>query len=148
LHALARATPGTAERNRRYRLLGSTTDPALADRALALALSGEPPTTTAPALIASVSVLHPDKAFDFALAHRAQVEAMLEPTSRTGFFADLGRTSMDATMLRKLDAFARTAPPSSRGEVTKAQSEVRRRRLFAERRLPEIDRWIAANPGG
>jgi aminopeptidase N len=147
LHALARETSGTSERNRRYRLLGSTKDPALADRALALALSGEPSPTTAPALIASVSVLYPDKAYDFALAHRAQVEAMLEPTSRTGFFSDLARTSTDPAMLGKLDAYARTVPASSRGEITKAQSEIRRRRLFAQRRLPEIDRWLAAHPG-
>jgi aminopeptidase N len=147
LHALARAAAGTPERNRLYRLLGSAEDPRLAQQALALALSGEPAPTTAPAIIAAVSRLHPDAAFDFALAHRTQVEALLEPTSRTGFFTGLARTSADPTMLDKLDAFARTIPPSSRNEVAKAQSEVRRRRAFAEQRLPEIDRWIAAHPG-
>jgi aminopeptidase N len=147
LHALARGADSTPERNRLYRLLGAAKDPALAKRALALALGGEPAPTTAPAIIASVSRLHPDKAFDFALAHRAQVQALLEPTSRTGFFTGLARTSTDPAMVDKLDAFARTIPPSSRGEVAKAQSEIRRRAAFAERRLAEIDHWIAAHPG-
>jgi aminopeptidase N len=98
-------------------------------------------------VIASVAVLHPDKAFDFALAHRAQVDALLEPTSRTIFFTNLARNSMDASMLAKLDAFSKTIPASSRIEVTKAKSEVRRRRLFAERRLPDVDHWVAAHPG-
>jgi aminopeptidase N len=147
LHGLARAASSTPERNRLYRLLGAAKDPALADRALALSLSGEPAPTTSPAIIASVAVLYPDKAFDFAVAHRAQVEALLEPTTRTTFFTGLARNSMDAAMLGKLESFARTAPASSRNEVTKAEAEVRRRRQFAERRLPEVDRWVAAHPG-
>jgi aminopeptidase N len=147
LHALARAAETTTERNRLYRLLGAAKDPALADRALALALSGEPPATTAPSVIASVAAVHPDRAFDFAVAHRAEVEALLEPTSRTIFFTNLARGSRDAAMLDKLEAFARTIPASSRGEAAKAESEIRRRRLFAERRLPDIDRWLAAHPG-
>lgn len=146
LHKLARTASANSERTRLYRLLGSTKDPALADRALTLALGGEPPTTTAPAIIAAVAVLHPDKAFDFALAHRAQVEALLEPTSRTTFFANLARGSRDKAMLKKLDDFADTVPASTRGDVRKTASEVRNRRDFADRGLAEIDRWLAANP--
>jgi aminopeptidase N len=146
IHDLARQASVTRERSRLYRLLGSAKDPALADRALALALSGEPPPTTAPAIIASVSVLYPDKAFDFALAHRGRVEALLEPTSRAIFFTDLARGSSDPATLRKLDAFAATIPPSSRGEARKAAAEIRRRRDFAKR-LSEADRWLAAHPG-
>jgi aminopeptidase N len=146
LHALARAAHTTTERNRLYRLLGAPEDAALANRALALALSGEPPPTTAPSIIASVAALHPDAAFDFAIAHRREVEALLEPTSRTIFFTGLARFSDAPSMLGKLDAFAATIPASSRGEVVKAQSEVRRRRLFIEQRLPEIDHWLAQHP--
>ena len=147
LHDFARRAGSTNERNRLYALLGSTEDPALADRALALALGGEPPATTGPAIIARVGVLYPDKAFDFALAHRAQVEALLEPTSRSIFFVNLARGSRQTAMLRKLAAFARTIPASSRGEAVRADAEVRRRRLFTERRLPEINRWLADHPG-
>ncbi|CAN7350073.1 M1 family metallopeptidase [Phenylobacterium sp. LjRoot225] len=146
LHDLARKEEVTRDRSRLYRLLGAAKDPALADRALALALSGEPPPTTAPSIIESVSVLFPDKAFDFALAHRAQVEALLEPTSRAIFFTKLARGSRDAAMLKKLDALAATLPASSRGGARKAAAEIRHRREF-EKRLIEADRWLAAHPG-
>jgi len=146
LQALARKAEVTRERSRLYRLLGAAKDPVLADRALQLALSGEPPPTTAPTIIASVSVLYPDRAFDFALAHRAQVEALLEPTSRNIFFSNLARGSRDPAMLKKLAAYAGTIPASSRGEVRKAEAEIRHRREFA-RRLAATDRWLAAHPG-
>jgi aminopeptidase N len=146
LHQAARTAGASSERARFYRLLGVAKDPALADRALALALSGEPSPTTAPAIIAAVAALHPDKAFDFALAHRAQVELLLEPTSRATFFVKLARGSRDKDMLQKLDAFADTIPDASRGEVRKAEAEIRNRRDFADRGLAEIDRWVAANP--
>jgi aminopeptidase N len=146
LHALARKAAVSRETERLYSLLGAAKDPALADRALALALSGEPAPTIAPSLIGRVAVLYPDKAFDFALAHRAQVEALLEPVSRTPFFVDLARGSRDPAMLGKLHGFALTLPGSSRGEVEKAAAEIRQRRDFA-RRLSEVDRWLAANPG-
>jgi len=147
LHGLARQATLAAERNRLYRLLGSTKDPVLADRALRLALSGEAPATAAPGIIASVSTLHPDKAFDFAMAHRAQVDAMLEPTSRAGYYSRLGQGSRDKAMLDKLNTLAASLPASSRGEVRKAASEVRHRRAVAERWLVEVDRWLAAHPG-
>jgi aminopeptidase N len=144
LHKLALQAGVTREKSRLYRLLGSTKDPALADRALALSLSGEPPPTTAPTLIVGVSVLYPDKAFDFALAHRAKVEALLEPPSRVAFFTELARGSRDAAMPKKLDAFAGTIPASSRGDVRKAEAEIRHRRAAA-RRLTEADSWLAAH---
>ncbi|MDB5445989.1 MAG: aminopeptidase [Phenylobacterium sp.] len=146
LHALARAVGSTRERDRLYRLLGSAHDPALADRALALALSDEPPPTTAPGLIASVAARHPEKAFEFALAHRAQVESLLEPASRTIFFANLASGSHDPAITRRLRAFGRTVPASSRGEIDKAAAAVQRRHAFVARGLPEIDRWLAAHP--
>lgn len=147
IRQLARTAPSSSERARYYGLLGRAKDPALADKTLALALSGEPPPTTAPAMIAAVAALHPDKAFAFALAHRAAVEALLEPTSRASFFANLARGSRDKAMLKKLDAFADTIPASSRGEVRKAVAEIRNRRDFEDRGAAEIDRWLAANPG-
>jgi aminopeptidase N len=146
LQRRARDAASTSERNRLYRLLGAAKDPALVDRALALSLSGDISPTTAPAIIAAVAGLYPDKAFDFAVAHRPQVEALLEPDSRTMFFTNLARNSTDAGMDAKLQAFSRTVPPSSRGEVAKAEAEIARRRLFAERGVPAIDRWLAAHP--
>jgi aminopeptidase N len=146
LHALARAATSTRERERLYRLLAVAHDPALAQRALALALGGEPPATLAPGVIGAAAERFPEMAFDFALAHREQVEALLEPTSRTIFFASLAAGSRDTAIVPRLQAYAATVPPGSRAEVTKAVGAVQRRRLFIDQRLPEVASWLAAHP--
>jgi aminopeptidase N len=146
LHGLARSARSSVERDRLYALLGAARDPALAERALALALSGEPPPTTAPAILSSVAVLHPEIAFRFALAHRAAVEALLEPSSRTAFFTGLASGSSDPALADALAEFGRSVPASSRPDVARGVSAIQRRRSFADRRLPEFDRWLAAHP--
>jgi aminopeptidase N len=147
IHQLARTSTDVADKTRLYAYLGDRRDPALADKALALALSGEPSPTDAPEIIASVAGSYPDRAYDFALAHRAQVEKLLEPTSRTQFFTRLASGSHEASMVDKLQAFAKTIPASSRGEVDKALGSILYRRAMIAQRLPEVDRWLAANPG-
>jgi len=147
LHALAQQATDPTDKSRLYRYLAIAHDPALADRALALALTGEPRPTDAPDLISGVSGNYPEKAFDFALAHRAAVEAMIEPTSRTSFFARLASGAHSAAVLPKLDAFAATVPASTKGEITKAKSAIGYRLEVIAQRLPEVDRWLAAHPG-
>jgi aminopeptidase N len=147
LHSLARQATDPTDKTRLYRDLGASNDPALADRALALSLTAEPPATDAPELISSVSANFPDKAFDFAMAHRAAVDAMVEPSSRTSFFAAIAGGSRDPAMTGKLTAFAATVPPSARGEVTKALASIAYRREVIAKRLPAVDRWLAAHPG-
>jgi aminopeptidase N len=146
LRRLARAAGSTRERERLYRLLGAAGDPALVDRALALALGGEPPATTAPGIIATVADRYPEKAFDFAMAHRAQMEALLEPGSRVIYLASLASGSNDPGLIPRLRAYGATVPPTSRNEIDKAAGGIERRRLFIDRRLPEIARWLAAHP--
>jgi aminopeptidase N len=144
-----RRQAGTAssarDRERLYRLLGMARDPALADRALALALSDEPPATIRPGIIAAVADRYPEKAFDFALAHRAEIEALLEPDSRVIYFANLASGSRDAALIPKLQAYGATIPASSRGEIDKAVGAIQRRKMFAELRAPQIERWLATH---
>ena len=147
LHALAQKATDATDRTRLYRDLGDSLDPVLADRALALALTKEPPPTDAPVIIAAVGRNHPEKAFAFAMAHRAQVEPMIEPTSRTSFFTRLAANARSAAILPQLNAFAATAPASARGEVTKAVASITYRLEVIAKRLPQVDAWIAAHPG-
>jgi aminopeptidase N len=148
LHARARTELEPAEKTRLYDDLGSAHDPALARRALELALSGEPAVNDAPGIIARVAVRYPDEAFSFALRRRARVEEMLDPFSRVFFFTRLADGSRDRAMLSRLDAFARTIPPSTRGEVEKAKAAIERRREVIDKRLPQIDRWLARRQAG
>lgn len=145
IHRQAQASKDITDRARLYRLLGAASDPALADRALKLALSGEPTPTEAPGIIGAVANVYPDRAFDFAMANRAKVEGLLEPTSRISYFAQLGMASRDPAMLGKLAKLSATVPASARGEIDKAASAVRFRLGQIKDRVPEMERWLAAN---
>lgn len=147
LHAKAKASRDPTDRSRLYRYLGASADPALADRALALALSGEMQPTDVPGLIAAVAQVFPDKAFDFAMANRAKIETFLEPTSRIVYFANLANASRDPAMLDKLETLKASVPASTRGELEKAQAVIRNRLAVIRGPLKDADRWLAANAG-
>ena len=53
----------------------------------------------------------------------------------------------DAAILPQLKAFAATVPASTRGEVEKAIATILYQRAIVAKRLPEVDRWLAAHPG-
>jgi aminopeptidase N len=149
LHAAARAAAEPVEKARLYRLLGAARDSALAERALALALGGEPPATVVPSLIRAVAQVHPDRAFEFALANRAAVEAALEPASRPSFIASLANGSRSLRTAERVEAFAALAlPASAQPEAAKSVSAIRFRAEVIDKRLPDVDRWLAARPAG
>ncbi len=147
IHAQAKASKDPTDRARLYGYLGSSSNPALADRTLALALSGEPQPTEIPGIVAAVAGAFPDKAYDFAMANRGKLETFLEPTSRISYFAQLATGSRDPAMLDKLAKLKATVPASTRGEVEKAEAAVRYRLGVIKDRVPEMDRWLSANGG-
>ena len=147
LHALGQKATDITDKSRFYRYLGESHDPALADRALALSLTKDPSPTDAPELISGVAGVYPEKAFAFVMAHRAQVDPLVEPTSRTSFYARLASGARSAAILPPLNSFAATVPASARGEITKAVSNIRFALEIIAKRLPEVDRWVAAHPG-
>ena len=89
----------------------------------------------------------PDKAFDFAIAHRAEVDALIEPTSRTSYFGSLASGSLSPEMEAKLKAFAETVPASARPAITRTIATINVRLDIIRNRLPEADRWLATHPG-
>ncbi len=147
LHQMALASKDISDRARLYGYLGSSQDRALAQKTLTLALSGEPSPTEAPGIVGAVSGVFPDLAYDFAIANRAKVEALLEPTQRQSFFPQLATTSREPAMLAKLARYTTTIPASARGEVEKAMSSIRFRLGLIKDRVPEMERWLAANGG-
>ena len=149
LHDLARSVKSELERYELYALLGQADDPALAHRALDLALSGEPPVTTTPAMIRSVARRHPTMALDFAAANWARISPLMEPDSQATFAPDLVFGGADPILADKLNAFAdQHIPPNARRDVLKALASIRYRASVRESRLPEVDRWLAAAPVG
>jgi aminopeptidase N len=148
LHAQARDERSPLVKAQLYRLLGSARDPALAQRALDLALTDEPGATTGSAIISAVSEEHPDLAFDFSARNREKVEALVDSSSRSRFLAGLGGGSADPAMIGKLEDYAkRYLNPQSRGRVDVAIAAIRDRLRVRTTRLPDITKWLEAKSG-
>ena len=80
-----------------------------------------------------------------AVAHREQVEALVDASSRSRFFARLAAGSADPAMVGKLNDYAtRYLTPQSRGEVDRAIAGIRDRLRVRRERLPQITRWLEA----
>jgi aminopeptidase N len=145
LHTLAKSAKSQLERQELYGLLGDAEDKALAQRALDLAVSGEPPATTTPSMIRNVADLHPELAFDFAVAHWDQIANLLEPSTQSGYMPRLIGNASDLKLIAKLDAFAKDHIPSNaRQDLRKSESTVRYLAKVRMDRLPEVDHWLGA----
>ena len=148
LHARARQEQTPLVKNQLYDLLASSDDPALAQRALALALTDEPGVTNSPAMIARVARTHPELAFDFALAHLEQVNARIDASSRSRYFPRLAAASAQPQMIAKLQAYAQAnLPDSARGDADSAVAGIGYRIKLRAERLPAIDAWLAKQAG-
>jgi aminopeptidase N len=147
--ARARKESSPVEKQRAYERLGATLDPALAQRALDLALGGEPPVTASPAIIERVAWLHPELAFDFALANEQRVMALLESSQRHSYVPRLARSSADPALARKLrEHMLRSIPEGGRQDAEQAIAEIlRRARSFSHNR-PEYEAWVRARTSG
>ncbi len=126
-----------------YRLLGSARDTALANQALALALTKEPGSTLSAAIINGVSGDHPDLAVDFALANREAVEALVDVSSKSEFIPGLGYGSSDPAMIGKLEAYAKAyLSPESRKPVDQAVAAIQTRIKSQPRIRTETSAWL------
>lgn len=144
LHARAREEKTPLIKNQLYDLLASSDDTALAQRALALALTDEPGVTNSPAMISRVARAHPELAFDFALAHLEQVNARVDASSRSRYFPRLAAGSAQPEMIAKLQAYAQAnLPDGARGDADSAVAGIAWRIKLRTERLPAIDAWLA-----
>jgi aminopeptidase N len=147
LHSAALEAKGPLVRSQLYRLLGSARDEALSRRALDLALTDEPGATTSSQIISAVAAWHPELAFDFALAHRARVDALVDASSRSRYYPRLAAASTDAAMIPKLEAYAKEhLPPSSRSSVDRVIAGIRDEVRVRENQLPQVTRWLDQRP--
>lgn len=144
LHGLARTADTALERSTLYTLLGRARDPALAKRALELALTDEPSKTVAAAIISAVSAGHPDLATDFALAHMQQVDGLIDASSRARYIARLADDSRDPAMIAKLRAYARDhLPAESRSSVEQAINQMETRAVQEPGIRSGVKAWLA-----
>jgi aminopeptidase N len=147
LHELALAAGSELEKAEGYEMLGHARDPALARRALELAISGEPPTTVASRLMRAVGRVHPGPTLDFVAGHWAQVEPLFGEGAGATIAARFFDTGADPALLPRLDAFVHAhVPAATRERIVKNAALIRYRATVRTQRLPEADRWIAAHP--
>ena len=145
LHAEAQAEKNPLIRTQLYRQLASARDEGLARRALELALTPEPGATNSSGIISGVAAQHPDLAFDFAIRHREQVEALVDISSRSRFIPQLGARSTDPAMVGRIEDYAtHYLTPQSRRPADQAIAAIRDRIRVRETRLPDISRWFEA----
>ena len=144
LHAAALAETSSIVKSEMYGLLGTAKDPALAQRALELAISGEPATTTASHLIDAVAQDDGEMALDFILANLDKVNGILEPSSRGRFVARVAGGAVHDSAIAKLQQYADAQlTAATRAPVDIAISRIRFRVDAIRDRMPAVDTWLA-----
>jgi aminopeptidase N len=148
LHSLAKAATSNLEQRQLYRLLASAHDQTLAQKALDLSLTPEVAATTRPSMVSVVSIMHPEMALDFFIAHQDAYIALLEPASRDRYAPRLASSARDTGIIAKLDAYAaKSIPVSARGDVVKAEGSINEHAAIRNQRLPQVDAWLKAHGG-
>ncbi|MEO6227965.1 MAG: M1 family metallopeptidase [Thermomonas sp.] len=143
LHKMAQDEKSSMIRDQYYGLLASAKDKALAQRALDMALTDEPGATNSAGMISSVSREHSEMAFDFAVAHREQVDKLVDSTSRARFYPGLGYSAKDLKMVDKIKAYSDAyIAPTSRREAETVMTGIKTRLKLRAQRLPQIDAWL------
>ena len=148
LHADAVAEKTQLVKDMLYSLLSIAKDKALAQRALDLALTDEPGATSSAAMISTVAGQHPELAFDFAVAHRAQVDKKVDTSSLSRYYPGLGSNSLEPAMVGKIKAYAdANIAAGSRRPAETAIANVQYRIKVRNERLPVISAWLDKNGG-
>ncbi len=146
LHKLAQDEKSSMIRDQYYGLLAVAKDTTLAQRALDMALTDEPGATNSAGMISSVSREHSEMAFDFAVAHREQVDKLVDSTSRARFYPGLGYGAKDLKMVDKIKAYADAyIAPTSRRDAEVVMTGIQTRFKLRAQRLPQIDAWLKKN---
>jgi aminopeptidase N len=145
LRQIAKTTKSELERQEMYELLGGAQSDVLTKQALDLVFSNELPPTTGPVVLDRISRRHPEIALDFAIANWDRLAKMLEAGSALQYVPGLTRNSADPGSIDKLNAFvAARVPETARQDYVLAIARIRYQAKVRETRLPEVDRYLAA----
>jgi hypothetical protein len=108
-------------------------------------LTDEPGATNTPAMIAEVAELHPDLAFEFAMAHMDAINERVDASSRSVYFPLLAANSYQPATIGKVEAYARKhLAPTSRRSAETTVATIKARIKVRSERLRAIDEWLAS----
>ncbi|MET3106267.1 aminopeptidase N [Oxalobacteraceae bacterium GrIS 2.11] len=144
MHAAAQTEKSPMIKDQLYHLISTSKNPELANRALNMALTDEPGATNSAGMLDQVARMYPDTAFDFSIAHLAQVDKFVDGTSRSRYLPLLAAGSSDPAMVGKLNAYAKAhLAASALGSTKTAIANINYHVKVRTQRLPEIDAWLA-----
>ena len=138
IRGLAAATRDPLAKRQLDEALAYVRDPALAQKALALAVTDEIPGPTRPLMIRRVAVENPDLAWAFALKSLDVISANLDLRQRYQYAAQVAAPSTDTARADELAAYAKANyPEGARRFALTTEAEMRKR---AKARPAEIGR--------
>jgi len=148
LHAMAKAEKTPLVKDQLYTLLSIGRDKALAQKTLDLALTDEPGATNSASMISVVSSQHPELAFDFAVAHKAEVDKKVDSSASSRYYPQLASRSLNPAMVGKVKAYAeKYLAAGSRRDADTAVANIEYRIKVKNERMPAIDAWLKRHGG-
>ncbi len=125
-----------------YSALGDATNLDLAKKALAIALTDEAPVPIRSSIIASVAGEHPAMAFDWAVANKDKVNAVLEESSKSEFIVGLANGGSDLALAQRVTAYAdANLPADARAPARQAVAFITYRADRKAKLAPAISTW-------
>ncbi|MGJ7917702.1 M1 family metallopeptidase [Massilia sp. LXY-6] len=132
----------TQNNEERARLLGAmiqAQDPALADRALRMALAPSTPPTMVARIVQGVGREHLDQAWNFAVANREQLMKTQDAVSRNRAFPGIVGASSNARDAQRMEDFVRqNFEADAQVEAQRVASGIRVRAAQKARLLPQV----------
>ena len=148
LRSRADGALATADKFRDYRALAAARDPALAERAMALATAREVPQLVRRRLLEAVAQAgHREAAWAYAQAHADELLADVKRYDNGKTFAAIAQGSASAAMADRLLAFAQSKlPADALPEIRRTEDEIRTRARLQERLLPGLKAALSIAP--
>ena len=144
----AKAATDFVEQRRLWSAIGNVNDDALAQQLLTMTLGNDIPRPLRPPVIRQVAANHSRMAWNFLVAHRAAIEAILEPGLRLQFPTEIAANSADPAMVAELDHYAANFPAGARPQVDGAKATIQLRAEAVRERFPAAETWIAQHRDG
>jgi aminopeptidase N len=142
LRERAKSEAGPVAKGLYYSALGSTIDPALAQRALDIALTQEAPVPVRSSIIAAVASEHPELAFDWAVKHKDAVNAILDESVKSEFIVGLASGGSNLALAQRVTAYANAnLAPESRATARQVVSFITVRAALKAKLAPAIGQW-------
>ena len=95
-------------------------------------------------MVRTVAEDHADLAFPFALAHRAQLEALIDDSAKASYFASLAATTQALVTIGALEGYAAGLKPDQRKPVIRTLGQIRQRITDRAAQVAGTKAWLAA----